>query len=453
MGFTARLNRWWYGQDSHILEIVRGASIAGVLKAFTALLLFGLSVVLGRVLGAEATGAYFLALTIVTIAATVGRVGLDSAVLRFIAAHASTDNWQDVGRTLRAATNIGLICSASVAAILYASAGVLADRVFSDATLAGPIRVMTIAVVPLSLSVLVSRALQGLSRIRDSVLVFSILPAGIALVGTWLLGREFGLDGAIVAYVVAVTVALLYSWIAWRRAMAGHTLHAQPQPVASTAGELLYSGAPLLIGALLQLVMQMSGTLMLGAWGERTDVSLFSLAWRASILLTFALIAVNTIAQPKFAELYARGEMKLLATTASKATLLMTLCAAPVLLVFLLAPELVMSAFGNEFTGGARTLQVLSVGQFVNVATGSVGILLVMSGHEREYRNVQIVAACMVVVLNVLLIPLHGALGAAIAAASGLVVQNILFGYFVWAKLGILTVVPRSCIHRPIGDA
>ena len=80
-------------------------------------------------------------------------------------------------------------------------------------------------------------------------------------------------------------------------------------------------------------------------------------------------------------------------------------------------------------------------------------MLLVMSGHEREYRNVQIVAACLVLILNVMLIPSHGAVGAAIAAASALIVQNILFGYFVWAKLGILTIVPQSHTHRSIRGA
>jgi len=449
-GLKGWLGRWWSSQNSHIVDLLRGASIAGVLKSFAAILAFGLSVVLGRVLGAEAAGVYFLALTTATIAATIGRVGLDSAVIRLVAGHASANKWADVSRVYRTAIAIGLICSCLVATILYFAADFLADAVFSDATLAGPIRVMAVTVIPLSLSVLISRALLGLSRIRDSVLVFSILPYGVALGGTWLLAYEWGVNGAIVAYVIAVTAALFYGWIAWRRALAGRSSGHQSQQVASPTKELLKSGAPLLIGAILQLVMAMSGTLMLGVWADNTDVSLFAVAWRTAVLITFVLLAVNTIAQPKFAELYARGDMESLAATASKATLLMTACAAPVFLVFLAAPEFVMSAFGSGFSSGAATLQVLSIGQFVNVIAGSVGVLLVMSGHEREYRNVQIIAACVVLVLNVILIPSHGAIGAAIAAASALIVQNFLFGYYVWTKLGIVLIIPRSLIQRSV---
>ncbi len=303
---------------------------------------------------------------------------------------------------------------------------------------------MAFAIVPLSLSVLVSRALQGLSRIRDSVLVFSILPTGVALGGTWLLASAWGVTGAITAYVVAVTSAFFYGWIAWALALKGRSPTPEAERAASPTLVLLTSGAPLLIGALLQLSIQMAGTLMLGAWADKTDVGVFAVAWRTAALISFALLAINTIAQPKFAALFARRELDSLAAAARKATLLMTFCATPVFLILFFAPRFVMGIFGSEFSVGASTLQILAIGQYFNVVSGSVGILLMMSGHEREYRNAQIVTAAVVVSLNGLLIPTYGAVGAAIGAAAAFIVQNILFGYFVWRRLGIVMLISRS---------
>lgn len=430
-----------------------GASVAGVLKALAAILAFGLTVVLGRVLGVEATGVYFLALTTATIAATIGRVGLDSALTRHVSAHASANKWANVSRVYRTALAICLISSVLVAAILYFAGDFFADVVFSDSMLAAPIRIMAFAVVPLSLSVLISQALLGLSRIRDSVLVFSIVPTGVALGGIWVLASKWGVNGAIVAYVIAVTTALVYGWIAWRRTLAGRPLAHQSRRIPAPTRELLRSGAPLLIGALLQLVLQLSGLFMLGIWADNIDVSQYAVAWRTAMLISFVLLAVSTIAQPKFAELYAGGDIASLATTANKATLLMVACAAPVFLVFVAEPVFVMSVFGSGFSGGATILQILSVGQFFNVVTGSYGVLLVMSGQEREFRNAQVIAVSVVLSLNVLLIPTYGATGAAIAAASAIIVRNTVFGYFVWTKLGILIVNPRSPIQRSAGDA
>ena len=431
-----RFKRWWSSQNSHVADLLRGASIAGALKAVSALLSFGLSVVLGRTLGADAAGIYFLAFSIAVIAATVGRAGLDSVVVRFVAARASAANWSGVDAVWRPAVTMTLALTCVVAATILSFADILAETAFSDPTLARPIRLMAIAIIPLSLGVLFSRLLLGLSRIRDSILVFSILPHGIALAGTWSLAPAWGVEGAIVAYVTAVSMALAYGWSAWRRVLRQHPLSSGQAD--SPAGALLRSGIPLLVGALLQLVMQMSGTLMLGAWATTTDVSQFNVAWRTAMLITFVLLAVNTSAQPKFAELYAQRDMASLSNIARKATLMMIAFAAPVSLFFIALPEFVMGLFGEDFVSGALILQILSIGQFVNVAAGSVGVLLVMSGHEREYRNVQIATACVVIALSVLLIPTRGAVGAAIAVASAQVLQNILFGYFVWSKLGLV---------------
>jgi O-antigen/teichoic acid export membrane protein len=445
--FLARFGQWWSAQDLHIVELLRGASIAGFMKALAAVLTFGLTVVVGRLLGVDATGVFFLALTTATIAATIGQFGMENTVLRFVAARASEDDWGDVSAVYRTTLGIGLICSGSVAAILYFASDFLANTVFSDPTISIPIRIMAIAVVPLCLSVLVSQALLGLSRIRDAVLVVSILPTGIALGGTWLLAPSWAVNGAIVAYVFAVIAALVYGCIVWYRVLSKcHSVH-QSQPRLSLILELLSFSIPLLIGALLQLVMQLSGRFMLGVWADNADVGQYAVAWRTAMLISFVLLAFNTISQPMFAKLYTQGEMESLAATAHKATLLMTICATPVFLILFIAPEFVMSIFGSGFAGGASTLQILSVGQFINVVTGCVGVLVVMSGNVRAYRNIQVIVACVVLSLNILLIPAYGAVGAAIAAACALIVQNILFGYVVWNKLGILMIDPRFLVR------
>ena len=77
-------------------EIVRGASIAFILKIIGAALAFAFNIVLARLLGAEGTGIYFLAFTVCIIASVFGRMGLDNVILRFIASNAATEDWDAV---------------------------------------------------------------------------------------------------------------------------------------------------------------------------------------------------------------------------------------------------------------------------------------------------------------------------------------------------------------------
>jgi O-antigen/teichoic acid export membrane protein len=85
-------------------------------------------------------------------------------------------------------------------------------------------------------------------------------------------------------------------------------------------------------------------------------------------------------------------------------------------------------------------LSILAIGQFVNVITGSVGYLLTMCGYERLQRNNFAVCAVLSVLLNVLLVPRMGAIGAAIATAATLAVQMLIAAAIVWRKLGVITV-------------
>ena len=118
----------------------------------------------------------------------------------------------------------------------------------------------------------------------------------------------------------------------------------------------------------------------------------------------------------------------------------MALFALPFVLPMVVAPGLVMSLFGAEFRNGSAVLVLLALGQYVNVATGSVGNLLMMTGHERIIRNITFAAAATNIGLCVLLIPRFGITGAAIGTSVGMAAQNIASDAFVARKLGIATV-------------
>jgi len=79
----------------------------------------------------------------------------------------------------------------------------------------------------------------------------------------------------------------------------------------------------------------------------------------------------------------------------------------------------------------------LSVGQLINAATGSVGLLLIMTGYERDAAICVGISAVLNVVLNATLIPKWGLTGAAIATTSSMMVWNILLAIWVYRRLRI----------------
>jgi|TARA_B110000908_G_scaffold156733_1_gene196167 O-antigen/teichoic acid export membrane protein len=80
---------------------------------------------------------------------------------------------------------------------------------------------------------------------------------------------------------------------------------------------------------------------------------------------------------------------------------------------------------------------VLVVGNWFNVALGSVGILLVMSGHEKVTLWGQLSGFLATVMSAIVLIPPYQAVGAAFSVVIGLVVWNLFLGCAVFKYLGI----------------
>jgi O-antigen/teichoic acid export membrane protein len=118
----------------------------------------------------------------------------------------------------------------------------------------------------------------------------------------------------------------------------------------------------------------------------------------------------------------------------------MLLAAAPVVTLMVCFPHWLMWLFGDEFVAGAPLLRILAIGQFINVATGSVGYLLMMTGHEKDMRNSLLVVAPCSILLSLWLIPLYGATGAAVATALAIAGQNLLAVFWVRRRLGFNTL-------------
>jgi O-antigen/teichoic acid export membrane protein len=295
---------------------------------------------------------------------------------------------------------------------------------------------MALTVLPTALLVLHAQGLQGLKRIRDANLVGSLGVPVFSLLGVFALVPRWGVLGAVWAYVLAAILTSAAGLWLWRRATPQLSAVEGRVPTA----ELLQSSMPLFGVAALQLITTWTSTLALGIWASSADVGVFGVASRTAALTSFVLISINSIAAPKFAALHKQGDLLTLRRIARKSTKLMALLASPVLVSFLLFPSLVLSIFGAGFSSAATVLSILAVGQFVNVITGSVGFLLSMCGYERLLRNNLAVCAALNVALNMVLVPRHGAVGAAIATAVTLALQMLIATAMVWQKLGVVTI-------------
>lgn len=423
--------------DEHMIEVVSGSLAALLMKVLAAGLGLTFNIILVRMLPVSSVGLYYLALTVNAIGVVVGKMGLDGTLVRFVASNSEKMDWAAVKGVYGKAFKLAIATSLSVTALTALAAPWLAELVFKEPELTGLIRWMSLAVLPVTLFTLYSAVLRGVKRIRDSMFVLSVALPLFSIAGIALLAPVWGVKGVIWAFIAASVITMFIGMFLWRRAL--------PE-IGSVKGvfetrSLLDSCTPLLFMDLSASAVTWSTIFLLDIWSSSSDVGIYGIAFRTAALTNFVLVAVNSISAPKFAAFYERKDMKALAATARHSAWIMTIAAAPVLAVFLIVPRWIMgSVYGPQFSEGAAVLAILAIGQFVNVVTGSVGYLLVMTGHERHYRNIVAACAAMHILLSVFLIPRYGITGAAVATAITMSMINLTAALIVQLKLGITTI-------------
>ncbi len=424
-----RLNR----MNGHMREVLKGAIIAFVLRLVGAAAAFALNVVIGRMLGAGGAGLYFLALSVASFTAILAQLGLRNTLLRFISSAAAKEDEAQIRGVFAQGIKLAGMASIALAALVAATAGFSADYVFDKPELASPLRWMSFAIITFSMMTLLAESLKGLKQIAHSMLVTGVIYPLVALVVIWPLASFAGPAGASMAYVVGTGVAALTGLYWWRNSTGAGV--ATPIPSA----QLWDSARPLLLTNLIvRGVIPMAPMFFIGAWGDAADAGVFGAATRLALLASFFLAAVNTAVAPKFSELYTKGEMKMLGHVTRRFALGITLATSPLFLVLFFAGDWVMGLFGPEFTRGGTVLAILAAGQLVSAMSGSVGFLLMMSGHEKDVRNAALFATVVMGVLAVALIPSYNLIGAAIAAAGAVIGTNVFSAVMVYRRLHII---------------
>ena len=414
---------------------MRGGAVAFGVKIVAAGSAFGMNVVIARELGADQAGLYFLAFTLVLTLAAISRLGLENTIVRFIASHHAAQEWPEIKQVFGLALRWSLVASLLAAMLLWLWAEVLARDLFGRAEFTIVIRLMAPVIPLMALFTLHASALQGMKRIFQSQTTLSVvLPLSVALL-VLLTQPSDARTAALLLLAASAGALALGAWWWWRAVPT-----TEPAAVAVDQRAILASCLPLLVVVASVQIVTWSSQIFLGIWADAADVAVFNAAQRTAILISLVLVAVNSIAAPKFAALYRLHQHDALRKTALQATRLMLGLALIPFALIQIGAEPILSLFGAEFTEGATVLRILALGQLVNVATGSVGFLLSMTGHERLLRNNVLVAAVVALGSAVALIPPFGLLGAAVATAAGLAVQNLLSVWQVRRVLGFNTL-------------
>ncbi len=420
----------------HIDEILRGAFVTFALRIIGALLNFGFFILLARFLDADGAGVFFLTLSIIALAVVVGTLGIPIAALRFASASISIGDMQAIAGLHRLSRRNIALASLSLSLILLIIAPWLGDYVFHEPAFSPTLRWMALVLLPASMVMYYAELFRAVQHIAASNITQTVgmhaLNVVLLLIGYYFLTLSETLVGAF--YTLAGVLLCLSASLYWRHLKKQASI---PEYGSFDHGLLMRISIPLLWSQALTQALYWIDTLVIGAFHDAEAVGLYNAAMRSVMLIIVLEAALNSLASPKFSALHHVGELVVLGKVVRRTSALLLVSGGLFTLGFLIAADWILLIFGEEFVRAAPALRILAIGMFLSVATSAASQVLMMTGHERLHRRNMMIAVIVSLILNLLLVPSYGIVGAAIGGACGFALRNVLAAFTVQRKMGI----------------
>ncbi|MFA5295043.1 MAG: flippase [Methanoregulaceae archaeon] len=186
-------------------------------------------------------------------------------------------------------------------------------------------------------------------------------------------------------------------------------------------------------------------TILIGYFLTNADVGIYRVAYQLTGIATLVCIAVNTALFPRISRWNTDNDLPAISSALPKAVTFSLLLAVPIVTGgILLGERLLYFLYGADFVAGTPALGVLLIMQIVSVfVTLQITCLNAMDRPKHSFAATSL-AAAINIGLNIILIPLLGILGAALATLASLTLTAILSYVFLSRRLKI------SLERRPI---
>lgn len=431
---ASRTKQIIHGNDEYAV-LYRSAAYSMGIKVFAVAASFLMNWTFSRYLGANGVGEFFLIFAVINICSMVGKLGMDKTALRYISVYSSQNLWGKVKGVQFFAFKTVAVFTFFMSVLLFLLASHIAVYWFKKPDLINLIRWFALCIVPLAIVQNTGDALKGVKRVQLSQILYDALLPTLAI-SIFLLWPVKTSLSSVQSYLAATLIVFLITQFAWRHALSSYKIKRQ----GVSSKEIMQTAMPVFWTSIFQQVNQWLPAFMLGLWASTKDVGLFQVALRTAQLLIIFQYGFYSNLSPKISALYAQGQIGKIKDLCRRTTRLICILALPLLIVFTIFSKFFVGLFGHEFEAAAPLLAIMAAGQYYNIIMGPVGISLIMCNREKKLRNSLAISSCSLLVLNIVLIPAFGALGAAIASCIVLVLQNTLAGFFLWKELGIITL-------------
>ena len=420
-------------------EASRVSVIAFAIRIVSAVIAFVSQVLMARWMGSFEYGIFVLVWVTMIIVGNLACLGFHTSVIRFIPEYRERGMLPELRGVILTSRLFVLIVSTVIAGIGALGIWLMAPMIESYYVVPFVLGIICLPMIALS------DVLQGSARAYSWAL-FALAPTYLVrpililvfMAAALILGGEPDARTAILASIAATYATTVVQLV-------GITAKIDAKVPAGPArmhlGLWLAVSLPIFLVEGFFFLLTNADVLMVGFYLPPSDVAVYFATVKTLALVHFVYFAVKAGVAPRYAQFTHGHEPERLAAFARE-TVSWTFwpsLAMAVLVLVLGKPMLIL--FGPEFDAGYPLLFLLVFGVVARAAVGPCESLLTMSGNQNICAAVYALTLALNIGLNVVLIPLFGLWGAAIATTLAMLFEASALSFTVWRKLGVAMAI------------
>lgn len=424
--------------DKNFKELLSGSFVTLFLKSTGMLLSYLVVVLISRHYGAEGAGIYTLLLNLLISISIVCTLGLDVAILRYVGQYSNSGEGKNKIRAiLNQAFKITFPFSLLMGIIIFSFSDFIANNIFKNEAYGDGIKIIAVTLPFYTFSLICIEFIRGLKKLKFSELLRAVIRPLIIIVFLFFFANFNDVIESIYALFVSIIILFISAVLFLIHYFHNNYVKLQETYVFSKR-KLIKTSFPMMVIMVFTSILGNSASYFLEYYFDTEDVGVFNICFKIAQLISIILLVINTIAAPKFAELYwsnKKDDLKKLLNQTSILNLLGGFFVATILYIF---SDTILGVFGEEFIEAKTLLLILIAGQTINCFLGSVSVLLVMIGHQRQLGVIIVLSTCFILFGYYFIVPEFGIIGAGIVSSIGYVLFNLFCVIYTYKRLKIL---------------
>jgi O-antigen/teichoic acid export membrane protein len=244
------------------------------------------------------------------------------------------------------------------------------------------------------------------------------------------------------SYITACVVTLISCYVIYSRLPYRHVAKQSANPAFWPTSYVMYG---MLVFNIIAVNLPQ---ILTGYFLSSADVGLLAVCIRITNLVAFLLTAMTGVMGPKIAQLYADQDIKNTRRVLTMLVYMALLFSTTVCITLVIFDDQILGLFGGDYVAAKTVLHLLAVSQVFLLINGIGKLLLQMSAHEKSARRISMLYAVSLLLSMVILTPLFGIEGTAMAMMLISFMSMLVSIVVVKKQMGLFLFAPGWQVTR-----